>query len=215
MAKPKQGISSLLRKQRCHFFPQPPPFSDNLNSAPLRIWARAFHPTETLWPPSSLTVSQFSLGIASYELVFSGKRNPFGNLFVRAQDWNTSHEDTVKEKCHVSCNRPGEKAQVVLLHWWSSRDVINAAMTWWQSLGSTTCWILISALSYSTQRAASVQHCRKSVLSSWFCSFFHNILCLNVTSSLFYLLLEELAVLSSRCWAPKTQSPAPSVLCLW
>lgn len=157
---------------------------------------------------------QFSLGVASYDLVFSGKRNPFGHLFVWAQNRNASHEDPVEEKCYISRKRSGEKAQV-FLHWWSSRDVINEAVTWWQLLGSTTCCILISALSYSTQCVASVQHCRKSDFSCCFCSFFHNTLCLNVTGSLFHLLLEELAVLRSRCRAPKTHRPAPSAPCLW
>lgn len=50
----------------------------------------------------SLTVPQFSLGVASDELILGGERNPFGNLFVRAQHRNTSYEDAVKEKGQVS-----------------------------------------------------------------------------------------------------------------
>ena len=50
----------------------------------------------------SLTVPQFSLGVASNELIPGGERNPFGDLFVGAQHRNTSHEDVVKEKRDVS-----------------------------------------------------------------------------------------------------------------
>lgn len=70
--------------------------------------------------------------------------------------------------------------------------------------------LLISALSYLTQPPASTRYCRKSALLSCFCSFFHNIVCLSVASSLFHLLLEELSVLSSRCWDPKNTAQIQS-----
>lgn len=129
--KRKASISSLVRK--CHASLRRP--TSVTRAAWTRIpWECAREPfiLHELWFLCSLTMSQFGLGIASYELVFSGKRDPFGHLFVWAQDRNASHEDPVEEKCYISWKRPGEKAQVVFLHWWSSRDVINEAVTWWQ-----------------------------------------------------------------------------------
>lgn len=152
----------------------------------------------------SLTMSQFSLGVASNQLVLGGERNPLGNLFVRTQHWNTSHEDTVKEERDISWQCPAEKAQGVFLRGWSSRHVMNEAVALQRSPDSTTCCLLISALSYLAQHPASAQHCRKSALPSCFCFFFHNRVCLCVAHSLFHLVLEELSVLSSRCWAKST-----------
>lgn len=153
---------------------------------------------------------QFGLGVASNELILGGERNPFGSLLFGAQHRNTSHEDAVKEKRNVSWQCPVEKAQGVFLHGCSSRDVMNEAVTLRWSPDSTTCCLLISALSYLTQHPVSTQYCRKSALPSYFCSFFCNIVCLSVASSLFHLLLEELSVLSSRCWAPENTAQLQS-----
>lgn len=74
--------------------------------------------------------------------------------------------------------------------------------------------LLISALSYLTQPPASTQYCRKSALLSCFCSFFHNIVCLSVASSLFHLLLEELSVLVADAELLKTRPSSKASVAL-